>query len=319
MMWRQMNWLLLGVGVASGAWAQEGVSQVVPTGSTAETTMEPETPEPIAERARKANGMVEQRVQREERTANDPFVLTPHRPNYFLPVYYAQKSGNRDLYNSANPNDTLQDTEFKFQVSMKFPVAKGVLGDDSKLWFAYTQESYWQAYNSKISAPFRDTSYEPEAFITKETDFTFLGTKLTHINFGVNHQSNGRGEPLSRSWNRVFADFVFEHDNTVVSFKPWYRIPESKADDDNPDIEKYLGHGELTLVHVVNDVTYDLQLGNNLDFSTNRGAVRLGVSFPMWGKVRGYAQYFEGYGQSLLDYDNYTRSFGIGFMLTNWL
>ena len=319
MSYRKFGWLLLGVGFASGAWAEDVKNSANEQPSSQASSLEPEVPEPISERARKANGMVEQRVQREEQTSSDPFVLTPHRPNYFLPVYYTQKSGDRDSYNSANPDDTLQDTEFKFQVSMKFPVAKGVLGNDSKLWFAYTQESYWQAYNSKISAPFRDTSYEPEAFIRKETDFSFFGTKLTHVNLGIDHQSNGRGDPLSRSWNRVYADFVFEHENTVVSLKPWYRIPESEEDDDNPDIEEYLGHGELTLVHVVNDVTYDVLVRNNLDFSNNRGAVRLGVSFPMWGKVRGYAQYFEGYGQSLLDYDNYTRSFGVGFMLSNWL
>ena len=126
--------------------------------------MEPDVPEPIAERARKANGMIEQRVQREERTSNEPFVLTPHRPNYFLPVYYTQKTGDRGTYNSIDSNE-LQDVEFKFQLSFKFPVAKGVLGRNSKLWFAYTQQSYWQAYNSEISAPFRDTNYEPASTI----------------------------------------------------------------------------------------------------------------------------------------------------------
>ncbi|SBS26924.1 Phospholipase A1 precursor [Marinomonas aquimarina] len=321
MNWQQVSVLMLGLGLFS----QVGVAASSPVTlddieTPEQNSIEPEAPEPIAERARKANGMIEQRVQYEERSAGDPFVLTAHKPNYFLPIYYTGKSGDRGSYYNVD-SEQLQDTEFKFQVSLKFPVAKGVLGRDSKLWFAYTQESYWQAYNSKISAPFRDTSYEPEAFITTQPklDMSFFGAKLSHINYGVVHQSNGRGEPLSRSWNRVYADFIFEHQNTVVSIKPWYRIPESEADDDNADIEDYLGHGELTVVHVVNDVTFDVLLRNNLDFADNHGAVRLGVSFPMWGKVRGYAQYFEGYGQSLLDYDNYTRSFGIGFMLSNWL
>lgn len=321
MNWQQVSVLLIGLGLYSSAGMAETTPVTLDEIDSQETvSMEPESPEPIAERARKANGMIEQRVQYEERTADDPFVLTAHKPNYFLPIYYTGKSGDRGTFNNVD-SEQLQDTEFKFQVSLKFPVAKGVLGRDSKLWFAYTQESYWQAYNSEISAPFRDTSYEPEAFITTQPklDFSFFGAKLAHVNYGVVHQSNGRGEPISRSWNRVYADFIFEHQNTVVSIKPWYRIPESEADDDNSDIEDYLGHGELTVVHVINDVTLDMLLRNNLDFSENRGAVRLGVSFPMWGKVRGYAQYFEGYGQSLLDYNNYTRSFGIGFMLSNWL
>lgn len=320
MNWQQMSVLLMGLGLFSGMGFAASTPVSLEDIEEETVSMEPESPEPIAERARKANGIIEQRVQREERTAGDPFVLTPHKPNYFLPIYYTGKSGDRSAYYDVD-SEQLEDTEFKFQVSLKFPVAKGVLGHDSKLWFAYTQESYWQAYNSEISAPFRDTSYEPEAFITTEPklDFSFFGAKLSHINYGVVHQSNGRSEPFSRSWNRVYADFIFEHQNTVVSIKPWYRIPEPEADDDNADIEDYLGHGELIVVHVVNDVAFDMLLRNNLNVDENRGAVRFGVSFPMWGKVRGYAQYFEGYGQSLLDYNNYTRSFGIGFMLSNWL
>lgn len=321
MNWQRISVLLIGLGLYCSAGMAETAPVTLDDVEVVESvSMEPESPEPIAERARKANGMIEQRVQYEERTAGDPFVLTAHKPNYFLPIYYTGKSGDRGTYNNIG-SEQLQDVEFKFQVSLKFPVAKGVLGRNSKLWFAYTQESYWQAYNSEISAPFRDTNYEPEAFITTEPklDFSFFGAKLAHLNYGVVHQSNGRGEPISRSWNRVYADFIFEHQNTVVSIKPWYRIPESGENDDNPDIEDYLGHGELTVVHVINDIAMDVVLRNNLDFSDNRGSVRLGVSFPMWGKVRGYAQYFEGYGQSLLDYNNYTRSFGIGFMLSNWL
>lgn len=278
---------------------------------------EPEVPESITERARKANGILEQRALRENRTAGDPFVLTPHRPNYFLPLTYSHKGGVSS--EDSVEDEQLQDVEFKFQLSVKFPIATGVLGKDSKLWMAYTQESYWQAYNSKVSAPFRETNYEPEAFITTKPDLSFFGNKLSYLNLGINHQSNGRSDPYSRSWNRVYLDFIFERDNTVVSFKPWYRLPEPENDDDNPDIEKYMGQGDLTIVHVVDDIAYDILLRNNLNFSNNKGAVRLGVSFPMWGKVRGYAQYFEGYGQSLLDYDNYTRSLGLGFMLTNWL
>lgn len=312
MCWRQVSVCVIVLGLFSNVATADDI------GSRIAESIEPKSPESISERARQANGIVEQRVQSEERTEGEPFVLTPHRPNYFIPAYYTHKAGERSHYNNVEANE-LQDVEFKFQVSFKFPVAKGVLGRKSKLWFAYTQQSYWQAYNSKISAPFRDTNYEPEAFISTETDFSFLGTKLKHIHYGVNHQSNGRGEPLSRSWNRVYADFIFEHGNTVVSFKPWYRIPEPVEDDDNPDINDYMGRGELTVVHVVDDMTYDLMLRNNLNFSDNHGAVQLGVSFPIWGKIRGFAQYFEGYGQSLLDYNNYTRSFGVGFMLSNWL
>lgn len=318
MTWLKLSMLLFSFVVVGKALAQEQATDIQTPEQDKPLSIEPEVPEPIAERARKANGILEQRAQREHKTSGDPFVLTPHRPNYFLPITYTHNPNDRKTRQGVEDGD-LQSVEFKFQVSMKFPVATGVLGDGSSLWFAYTQNSYWQAYNSDISAPFRDNNYEPEAFVVTKPDWSFFGNKLTYLNFGVNHQSNGQQEPLSRSWNRVFINFLFERENTVVSFKPWYRIPEASDDDDNPDIEDFMGHGELNIVHVVDDVAYDILLRNNLDFSNNRGAVRLGVSFPLWGKVRGYAQYFEGYGQSLLDYNNYTRTLGLGFMLTNWL
>ncbi|WP_245957999.1 phospholipase A [Marinomonas piezotolerans] len=278
---------------------------------------EPKAPQPIAERALLADGMVEQRVQGETASASDPFVLTSHRPNYFLPLSYTHNPNKRETRQGI-ADDSLQSIEFQFQVSIKFPVATGVVGDGSSLWFAYTQQSYWQAYNSDASAPFRDTNYEPEAFIVTNPDLSFFGNKLTYLHYGVNHQSNGQQKPLSRSWNRVYLDFIFERDNTVVSIKPWYRIPEPSDDNDNPDIDRYMGYGELNVIHVIDDVSYEVMLRNNLR-SENKGAIRLGVNFPLWGKVRGYGQYFEGYGQSMLDYNNYTRTVGVGFMLTGWL
>ena len=46
-------------------------------------------------------------------------------------------------------------------------------------------------------------------------------------------------EHKSRSWNRLYARTSAIKGNWIVEFKPWWRIPESKKDDDNPDIKKY--------------------------------------------------------------------------------
>ena len=280
---------------------------------------EPEVPESIAKRAKDANGLLQQRENRETSTVNNPFVLTPHKPNYFLPIAYTSNPNDRAFLGDMSDSESLQSVEFKFQFSLKFPVAYDVVGRNSSLWFAYTQQAYWQAYNSSISAPFRDTNHEPEAFIVTKPKHGFLGINPDYVSYGFVHQSNGQSNELSRSWNRFYVDFLFEHGDTAFSFKPWYRIPESSKVDDNPNIENYYGYGEFNIIHVIDDYTIDVMLRNNLNSSDNRGALQVGFTFPLWGKSRGYIQYFNGYGQSLLDYNHQTQSLGIGIMLTNWL
>ncbi|PYF84017.1 phospholipase A1 [Marinomonas alcarazii] len=298
---------------------EQGVSHSQEEVSEPYSPEEPEVPESITQRAREANGLFKQRESRETATSSNPFVLTPHKPNYFLPIAYTSNPNDRAFLGDQADSEKLDSVEFKFQLSVKFPVAYDIVGRDTSLWFAYSQQAYWQAYNSGISAPFRDTNHEPEAFIVTKPKNGFLGIKPNYISYGFNHQSNGQSGDLSRSWNRFYVDFMFEKGDTAFSFKPWYRIPESAELDDNPNIENYYGYGEFNVIHVIDDYTIDVMLRNNLKSSDNRGAIQVGFTFPLWGKTRGYVQYFNGYGQSLLDYNHQTQSLGIGIMLTNWL
>lgn len=290
-----------------------------PVENESDIAVEPPQPESIEERAKKDDGLVEQRVNREKSTAENPFVITPHQPNYMLPVYYRKDPKPNSYPGELENDENLDDVEFKFQLSLKFPLAFKMFGGDNSLWVAYTQQSYWQAYNSGLSSPFRETNYEPEIFMSFNVSDDWFGIKPKYINVGAVHQSNGHSDPYSRSWNRIYASFIFETDNAVFQVKPWYRIPENREDDNNPDIEKYLGYGEFSGVYVMGNYSVDFMLRNNLRGSDNKGALQLGFTFPLWGKLRGYVQYFNGYGESLIDYNHATQSIGTGIMLTNWL
>lgn len=311
-----MTWLLLLS--CFSVYADEASQPIVENNDIEDVPIliEPKAPESIVNRANKSSGLIEQRVEIEKESLQNPFVITPHKPNYFLPFKYQDDTNVSD---ASAFSDKLDDLEFKFQLSVKFPLAFNLFGTNASLWGAYTQQALWQSYNTKISSPFRETNYEPESFILFDFEKQITSSlKAKYISVGFNHQSNGRVEPFSRSWNRIFAEFFFESESAVISLKPWYRIPESSSDDDNPNIEKYLGYGELNAVYVLDDYSIDLMLRNNLR-SDNKGAIQLGFTFPMWGKSRGYIQYFDGYGQTLAEYDDHVRSLGIGVMLTNWL
>jgi phospholipase A1 len=245
------------------------------------------------------------------------FLFRPHRPTYFLPIKYSSAPNNtpyRDVF--TQPDLGLERIETELQLSFKVKGMQGVFGHDNvDLWLGYTTTSFWQAYNHNISAPFRETNYEPEAMLVFRTNYELAGFRGRFVNLGLSHQSNGRGEGLSRSWNRVYAQFGFERGNLAVLVRPWIRIPESSVNDDNPDIEDYMGHGDVLAVYRKGRNAYSLLLRNNLRTSDNRGALKLNWSFPLHGRLKGYVQYFNGYGESLIDYNHRQQSLGLGISL----
>jgi phospholipase A1 len=268
------------------------------------------------------------------------FALWPYRPNYLLPLAY-NSSPNDDNDLDFDPKAKALYNEVKFQLSFKFKIwrdivrnltiqnmiekSTGIRGVD--VWIAYTQQSFWQLYNSEFSAPFRDTNYEPELLFNfrMQREIPYLmGTKLQFINVGFNHQSNGRSEPLSRSWNRIVANVGLEKDNFNLLLKTWHRIPEDEINDDNPDITRYTGYGELWGTLYWKNQRIAVMLRNNLR-SENLGAVQLDWSVPLstineslGKKISLYVQYFNGYGESLLDYNTSINRISAGFMLADW-
>ncbi|CAM3473063.1 phospholipase A [Parendozoicomonas haliclonae] len=267
----------------------------------------------------------EHRYTVEHETRDELFVLQPHKPNYLLPISH---SFSRNYVTDGDQTYKLDSNEVQFQISLKTPVAQGLFHENGDLYFAYTNRSWWQAYNSDISSPFRETNHEPEVFYSFTTDHDLFGMKVRNLTLGLSHQSNGKGGDRSRSWNRVYASVLMEKGNFYLHLKPWFRLKEKEKDyvgdpngDDNPDINKYMGNGELSMFYKFsNEHSLSLMLRNNLR-KDNKGAAQLGWSFPLPGaeRLRGYVQYFNGYGESLVDYNESVSRLSIGFMLTDWL
>ncbi|MEE9912218.1 MAG: phospholipase A [Deltaproteobacteria bacterium] len=278
------------------------------------------------------------------------YVLRPYRMNYFLPIAY-NSSPNDETNLEYDAAAKAQFNEAKFQLSLKAKVwedvfqgplqgaydrIKGVQGVD--VWIAYTQLCFWQLYNSAFSSPFRDINYEPELLINLRTDYEIFGLKGRFVQVGFNHQSNGRSKPLSRSWNRIVANIGLERNNFGLELKTWYRLPEDEDKDDNPDLTRYMGYGELRAFYIWEKQRFAVMLRNNLR-QNNLGAVQLDWSIPpitlgrllmgsfvpeatlskyLTDKLSLYVQYFNGYGEGLMDYNKSINRISVGFMIAEW-
>ena len=252
------------------------------------------------------------------------FDLRAHRPSYFLLGRYSDNPNRTPTSPTrllAVPPETadIDATEAKFQVSFKVKLADfgKELDWPLSIWAAYSQQSSWQIYNSTTSRPFRETNYEPELMVAMHPDIDVLGWRWRLAAVGLNHQSNGRAEPLSRSWNRVVAQFGLERGNFALLVRPWLRIRETGSRDDNPDLTRYLGHGETVLIWAPG--AHQLSLTGRVNIGSGKGALQGHWTFPLSRRVRGMVQVFSGYGESLIDYNVRQNTIGLGISLADHL
>lgn len=251
------------------------------------------------------------------------FQLRAYKPIYLFPVFWTSK--RNDFPSSANPSNTvttsqqLDSSELKFQLSFKTKVAQNLFGDNGDVWVGYTQSSRWQAYNAEISRPFRETNYEPEAMLVFRNNYSLLGWRGRLFGVGLNHQSNGQSDPLSRSWNRVVFDIGLDRGDWALMLRPWYRIKEDRKDDNNPHIDDYIGRGDATLVWHKDGHEVALMARHSLRSGDRaHGAVQLDWGFPINNLLRGHLQVFDGYGESMIDYNHRATYVGLGISLLEW-
>lgn len=245
----------------------------------------------------------------------------------YKPVFvtaFATSNPNESPH-SPNPQNTvttpqsLQNTEMKFQLSLKTKIWQGVFGDAGDVWVGYTQASHWQVFNKQVSRPFRETNYEPEVLLVFNTNYNLFGWDGRLLGIGFNHESNGRADPLSRSWNRVIANIGFERDGWTVMLRPWWRVPEDRKDDDNPDISDYMGRADMQIVREWKGQEFGLMLRHSLrGGDRSHGAAQFTWAFPIAGNLRGYMELFKGYGESMIDYNHNATYLGVGVSLLDW-
>lgn len=261
---------------------------------------------------------LKKRRLQEVATRSNPFVITPHKLNYVMAGHYTSGIYKEPFEQSAGNPLQYRDNELQFQLSFKIPLITQVrvLGKELDIYGAYTNRSFWQFFDEQDSIPFRETNHEPELWAQMHTDVDFLNFNLHTVSLGVNHQSNGQSGILSRGWNRLFLRTQLQHKNSTLSFKTWLRFDEQDEFDNSFDYQKYLGDFELEAAHRSGKSTYALTLRNRYQWN-GYGSVQLEFTHPLTKRLKGYIQYFDGYGDSLIEMQHRSRKIGFGIVLVD--
>ncbi len=258
-------------------------------------------------------------------TEPDGVGFLPYRQSYLM---FTQTSAPDNAPQSGNPvnnvpyNYDLQHTEIKFAFSLKaMVVSSSILQRHNSIWFAYSQQSHWQALDAAHSRPFIESDYQPELVFSHRFGDALeerRGLQPLFFNLSVVHQSNGQSDPRSRSWNRItgqlsLVDRLGDDHSLALLIRPWYRIHEPALSDNNPDIAHYLGYGDIEAIYWNGDNMLSVLArirSAQLDFSTP--LLFLNEGKPKKNALQLHAQLFSGYGESLIDYRQRHTTFGLG-------
>lgn len=248
-------------------------------------------------------------------------MLRVYKQTYFLAYSHSSRPNNAPT--SPNPQNQvpysypLDNKEMKFQISVK----AHMLGENRHtVWFGYTQLSFWQIYDTGHSGPFRESNHEPELIYSYRPEGLAPGPGInfSFLNSGIVHQSNGQAIPRSRSWNRLYIQAGLERDlgDGKLELLPrvWRRLGGGTVDDDNPDIKHYLGYGDIEVRY------YSGQ--RVLSAIARMHSLQLDLAMPahaLFGmqlhNTNFHLQFFDGYGESLIDYNQRHRTLGVGISL----
>lgn len=269
-------------------------------------------PAPANATERAGGSFLSERWELDPADKRPPLRFRLHRDNYVLFANHSREPNSQPYlpFRRIVPQAGLSHTEVAFQLGFKMKLVESVAATPVDLWFGYTQQSFWQAYNRAASEPFRESNYQPELMAVAPLDMRLFGWRARFVNVGLVHQSNGQASTLSRSWNRLYAQVGLERGDVTVLARIWKPVGSLG---DNPDIQDFLGHGDVVGTYRWHGHEFSVLARRN--WTTHRGAVQAGWAFPLLDHLKGYVQVFSGYGDSLIDYNARQQTLGLGVLI----
>ena len=203
-------------------------------------------------------------------------------------------------------------SDVKFQISFQQRLTKSVLPWNTYLYLFYSQKAMWNVFERSL--PFHDLNFNPGVGISR---FIILkGHLVGKATMMIEHESNGRDGTASRSWNKIsWAGEAYISPFLMAHAKFWIPIIDGEY---NKDILKYMGISQAGFQAKslddkwVLDMTLVKRQGWNFNFNT---IVQLGYRINHNSNQFIMLQYYNGYGESMLDYNQYHSRIRIGLLI----
>lgn len=210
-----------------------------------------------------------------------------------------------------NHRPNSHNSNVKFQISLAIRLTEATLPWNSFLFLSYSQKCIWNVFEESL--PMRDLNYNPAIGWSKP--FFNKDRYIGKLSIMLEHESNGRDSIQSRSWNKVsFSGSALIDEQLMVHAKFWIPIIDGE---NNKDILKYCGIFQTGVVVKTNNkkCSFALTLVKRSGFKLNFNTIFDFTYQPsLKSPLNIFAQYYNGYGENLLDYNQYRSQFRVGIL-----
>lgn len=213
---------------------------------------------------------------------------------------------------SVGPRPTRENSNIKFQLSIAQKLTRSTLPWGTYLYLFYTQKAFWNVLED--SMPMKDLNFNPGIGLAKPL---FVRNRFIGKAFLVlEHESNGKDGEASRSWNRVsFGASIMIDPNLIVHGKAWIPIVDGEH---NRDLLNYAGLYQVGMQFYNNNHRFSASVlltkrkGWNLNYNTT-----IELAYQLWKRDNQYLflQYYNGYGEGLLEYNVFHSSLRLGIVI----
>ena len=207
---------------------------------------------------------------------------------------------------------TGDNSDVKFQVSIAQRLTKSTLPFHTYLFLAYSQKTFWNVFEE--SMPMRDLNFNPGIGLSK---LLIVKDRLIgKATLMVEHESNGRDGLASRSWNRIsLSANIYIDPNIMIHGKAWIPIVDGE---NNRDLLDYYGLYQTGVVLTTTNrrFGFSVLLTKRKGWNLNHNTV-IELNYRLFKKDNQFlfVQYYNGYGENLIDYNEYHSRLRVGIVI----